>query len=200
MLDAILVVLAGGLGEPDRHHLRGIVPFIDRARDIEAFVALQADQLSAERGGEHLRDLRLADARLAFEKQRPPEAQAQEDDGRQRAVADIRGAAAAAPSVSSIEVAARRGRQFACSACGYSKERPAVGRRARSNERAALTLREKVAMASDAVFDGYGRMRVRKRTTRHAQAERPQPSARRRGSGKPSLSPPPPPRVSPSRR
>ena len=71
MLDAILVVLAGGLGEPDRHHLRRIVPLVDRARDIEAFVALQADQLSIERGGENLGDLGLADARLAFEKQRP---------------------------------------------------------------------------------------------------------------------------------
>ena len=32
VLDAVLVVLAGGLGEADRHHLRGIVPFVDRGR------------------------------------------------------------------------------------------------------------------------------------------------------------------------
>ena len=47
--------------EPDRHHLRGIVPLIDRARDVEAFVALQADEPAVERGGENLGDLRLAD-------------------------------------------------------------------------------------------------------------------------------------------
>ena len=102
MLDAVLVVLAGGLGEPDRHHLRGIVPFVDRRRDVEALVALQADQPAAERGGENLGDFRLADARLALEKQRPAQSQAQEDDGRQRALRDIGGAASSA-SVSSIE-------------------------------------------------------------------------------------------------
>ena len=89
VLDAILVMLAGGLGQPDRHHLRGIVPFVDRARDVEAFVALEADQLSIERGRENLRHLRLADAGLAFEKQRPSQSQAQENDGRERAIADI---------------------------------------------------------------------------------------------------------------
>ena len=68
MLDAVLVMLAGGFGETDRHHLRRIVPLVDRARDVEAFVALQPDQPSVERGGENLGDLGLADARLAFEK------------------------------------------------------------------------------------------------------------------------------------
>ena len=92
MLDAVLVVLAGGLGEPDRHHLRGIVPLVDRGGDVETLVALQADQLAAERGGEHLGDLGLADARLAFEQQRPAEPQAQEHDRRQRALGDIMGA------------------------------------------------------------------------------------------------------------
>ena len=89
MLDAILVMLAGGLGQPDRHHLRGIVPFVDRARDVEALVTLQADQLSAERGGENLGDLGLADAGLALEEQRPTKPQAQEKNRRQRAVADV---------------------------------------------------------------------------------------------------------------
>ena len=93
MLDTVLVVLARRLREPDRHHLRGIVPFIDRRRDIEAFIALQSNQLSAERGSEHFRDFRLADARLALEQEGPTEAQAQEDDGRQRALRDIGGAA-----------------------------------------------------------------------------------------------------------
>ncbi len=97
VLDAILVMLAGGLGEPDRHHLRGIVPFIDRARDVEALVALQADQLSAERGGENLGDLGLADAGFAFEEQRAPKPQAQEKNRRQRAVADVGSCSRATP-------------------------------------------------------------------------------------------------------
>ena len=111
MLDALLVVLARGLGEPDRHHLRGIVPFVDRGRDVEALVALQADQLAPERRGEHLGDLGLADARLAFEKQRPAEAQAQEHDRRQRAVGDV-GRAEQQLERSSIEAGRRAaGRQ-----------------------------------------------------------------------------------------
>ena len=89
VLDAILVMLAGGFGQPDRHHLGGIVPFIDRARDVEAFVALKTDQLSIERGRENLGDLCLADAGLAFEKQRPAESEAQENDRGQRTIADI---------------------------------------------------------------------------------------------------------------
>ena len=89
MLDPVLVVLAGRLGEPDRHHLRRIVPFVDRGRDVEALVALEADQLPPERGGEDLGDLRLADPRLAFEEQRTAEPQAQEEDRRQRPVREI---------------------------------------------------------------------------------------------------------------
>ncbi len=38
-----------GLREADRDHLRGVVPLIDRGGDVEALVALQADQPAAER-------------------------------------------------------------------------------------------------------------------------------------------------------
>ena len=93
VLDAVLVVLARGFGKADRHHLRGVVPFVDRGGDIEAFVALQTDELTAERRGQHFGDLRLADARLAFEQQGPTELQGKEDDRRQRAVGDISRAA-----------------------------------------------------------------------------------------------------------
>ena len=57
-------------GEPDLDHLPRVVPFVDRGRDVEPFVALQPDELPAERLREHLGDLGLADARLAFEEQR----------------------------------------------------------------------------------------------------------------------------------
>ena len=69
-------MLAFGLGEPDRDHLRGVVPLVDRGRDVEALVALQADQPAAERRRQHLGDLGLADAGLAFEEQRPAHAAA----------------------------------------------------------------------------------------------------------------------------
>ena len=87
VLDAVLVVLSRRLGETDRHHLRGIVPLVDGGGDVEAFVALQADQPAAERRGEHLGDLGLADAGLAFEKKRPAEPEA-----RNRTVASDRSA------------------------------------------------------------------------------------------------------------
>ena len=66
----VAVDAAGRLGEPDLDHLPRVVPFVDRRRDVEAFVALQPDELAAERRREHLGDLGLADARLAFEEQR----------------------------------------------------------------------------------------------------------------------------------
>ncbi len=70
-LDARAVVLAFRFGGADRDHLRGVIPFIDRGGDVETLVALQADQATAERLRQHLGDLGLADAGLAFEEQRP---------------------------------------------------------------------------------------------------------------------------------
>ena len=88
---AVAVDAALGFGEPDRDHLCGVIPLIDRRRDVEAFVALQPDQPAAERRRQHLGDLGLADAGLAFEKQRPPHLERQKQHRRQRAVADIVG-------------------------------------------------------------------------------------------------------------
>ena len=93
MLDAILVVLAGASASLIAIICARIVPFVDRAGDIEALVALEADQLAVERGGENLRDLGLADAGLALEEQRPSQPEAEENDGRERPIADIRGPA-----------------------------------------------------------------------------------------------------------
>ena len=93
VLDAVAVLLAGGFGEADRHHLRGIVPLIDGAGDVEPFIALQADQLAAERGGENLGDLGLADARLALEQDWTAQPKAEKQHRRQRAVGDIGGGA-----------------------------------------------------------------------------------------------------------
>ena len=80
------------LGGADRHHLRREVPLVDRARRVEALVALQPDQPAAERLAERLGDLGLADPGLALEEQRPAELQRQEDDGRKAAAGDVAGA------------------------------------------------------------------------------------------------------------
>ena len=81
---------ARGLGEADLDHLPRVVPLVDRARDVEAFVALQADRACASSAvGEHLGELGLADARLAFEEQRPPQLEREEHRGREAAVGDV---------------------------------------------------------------------------------------------------------------
>ena len=49
VLEPLAVVLAFGLGDADRDHLRGVVPLVDRGRDVEPLVALQPDQPPAER-------------------------------------------------------------------------------------------------------------------------------------------------------
>ncbi len=80
---------AFGLRQPDRHHLRGVVPLVDGRGDVQPLVALQPDQLAAERSGEHLGDLRLADPRLSFQQDGPTHLEGEEHDGRQRAVGDV---------------------------------------------------------------------------------------------------------------
>src|SRR6516165_5082067 len=78
-----------GFGEPDRDHLGGVVPLVDRGRDVQPFIALQPDQPTAERCRKHFCNLGLADAGLALEKERPPHAQRQEQHGRERAVGEV---------------------------------------------------------------------------------------------------------------
>jgi hypothetical protein len=89
MLDLDAVLLALGLGGADGDHLRGIIPFVDRIGDVEPLVALQPDQAAAERLGQHLGDLGLADAGLALEEDRPAHLERQEQHGRERAVGEI---------------------------------------------------------------------------------------------------------------
>ena len=77
------------LQQPDLEHLARVVPLVDGRVDVQALVALEADEPGPERGREDLRELRLADAGLAFEQERPPEFERQEDRRRQRAVRDV---------------------------------------------------------------------------------------------------------------
>jgi len=91
MLQPLAIVLALGFRDPDGDHLRRIVPFVDGSRHVEPFIALQADEAPPERCGEHLGDFGLADAGLAFEKQRPSHLKCEEQHGRERAIGQIVG-------------------------------------------------------------------------------------------------------------
>ena len=86
VFEPVAVMLAFGLGDADGDHLRGVIPLIDRGGDVEALVALQPDQPAAERRGQHLGDLGLADAGLAFEENRPAHLERQIKHGAERAV------------------------------------------------------------------------------------------------------------------
>ena len=93
LLQALEPDVAGafGFGDADGDHLRGVIPFVDRRRNVEALVALQPDQPAAERLREHLGDLGLADAGLAFQENRPAHLERQIKHGAERAVGEIIG-------------------------------------------------------------------------------------------------------------
>ncbi len=61
--------------------LAGVVPLVDGLGGVDAFVALQPQQLAARPAGEDFGDLGLADTGLALEQQRAAEPQ-REEDGR----------------------------------------------------------------------------------------------------------------------
>ena len=76
-------------GETYLEDLPRIVPVVHRGRDIETFVALQADQATAERGGKRLRDLGLAHSRLAFDEERFAEAEREVQRDGESAIGDV---------------------------------------------------------------------------------------------------------------
>ena len=63
--------------------LARVVPLVDGVRDVEALVALQADQPGAERARERLGQLGLADPGLALQQQRLLDRQRQEEGRRE---------------------------------------------------------------------------------------------------------------------
>ena len=75
--------------QPDLDHLARIIPLVHGRGRVEALVALQPDQRLAESRRQHLRDLGLAHAGLAFEEQRPLQLEREEHGGREPAVGDI---------------------------------------------------------------------------------------------------------------
>ena len=80
---------ARSLARLDREQLALVVPFVERRADVEPLVALHADELGAVHRGERLRDLGLADARLALDEERALEGVHHPERGRKVAVGDI---------------------------------------------------------------------------------------------------------------
>ena len=66
-----------------------VLPLVERLRLVEPLVALQADELVAERAGDHLGELGLADAGGSFDQHRLLQRRREVDDGRDGAVADV---------------------------------------------------------------------------------------------------------------
>jgi len=84
-----LALVDAALGRPEREELARVVPVVERLMDVDALVALQADQPGAGRGGERLRNLGLPYAGLALDEQRLAELGREEDRRGQGAVGEV---------------------------------------------------------------------------------------------------------------
>ena len=86
---AVAIDGVGGLQQPHLEQLAGVVPLVDRVVDVQPFVALEADQLGAQRRRQRPGDRGLADAGFALEEQRPAQREREIHRHRQRAVGDV---------------------------------------------------------------------------------------------------------------
>ena len=84
-----LALVDAALGGAQREQLARVVPVVERLVDVDALVALQADEARAGRAGERLGHLRLAHARLALDEQRQAELAGEEHRDGQRAVGEV---------------------------------------------------------------------------------------------------------------
>ena len=80
---------AGRFQDPQLEQLARVVPLVHRVADVEAFVALQANQIGIERRGDRCGQRGLADAGFALEKQGASEAQGQKQRNSQALVGDV---------------------------------------------------------------------------------------------------------------
>ena len=80
---------AGRFREPDLDHLPRVIPFVRGRRDVESFVALEADELLAEHLRQHLGELGLADAGLAFQEHRAAHLERKKHARRETAIGDV---------------------------------------------------------------------------------------------------------------
>ena len=84
--DSLAIGRSFSFGNTDRDHLRGVVPLVQGRSNVEAFVALEADQSAIQRSGENVGDLGFADTRLTLEEQRTGHTQRKKYNGRERAI------------------------------------------------------------------------------------------------------------------
>src|SRR5207302_516743 len=80
---------ARGFRGPQVQQLPGVVPLVDSLGDVDALVALEAQQLTAGPTREDLGHLGLADTGLALQQQWPVQLQREEDRRRQPLVGEI---------------------------------------------------------------------------------------------------------------
>ena len=66
-----------------------MVPFIDGVADVQAFVALEADEVGAEAGGQGAGDFGFAHAGFAFQEQGAAQLECQKDGDGEAAVGDV---------------------------------------------------------------------------------------------------------------
>ena len=79
-----------GLAErADVQHLAGVIPLVERVVDVDALVALEADEITPQHGGEGLGELGLTDTHLALEEQGLAELECQQCGRRQAPVGDV---------------------------------------------------------------------------------------------------------------
>jgi hypothetical protein len=84
-----LALVDAALRRAQGEELARVVPVVEGVVDVDALVALQADEPRAGGGGQRLGDLGLADARLALDQQRLAQLGGEEDGRRQRTVGEI---------------------------------------------------------------------------------------------------------------
>ena len=84
-----LALVDAALGRAHGHELARVVPVVEGVVDVDALVALQADEPRAGGRGQRLGHLGLAHAGLALDQQRLAQLGGQEDRGGQRAVGEV---------------------------------------------------------------------------------------------------------------
>ena len=86
----VRLLAAVALLKADVQELARVVPLVEGGRGVEAFVALQPDQVRPEQAGEHLGDLGLPHARMTLDEQRLAQLQREMQRGRDGRIGHVR--------------------------------------------------------------------------------------------------------------
>ena len=79
----------GRVEDAQLEKLSRVVPLVERVAHVEAFVALKANQIGVEHGGHRGGEGGLADTRLAFDEQRPFQAQGEKHRDREPGIRHV---------------------------------------------------------------------------------------------------------------